>query len=133
MPKKSKHRKMHKAKRGGKASSLLNVDFGSHGLKSLEACWISSRQIEAARRVIAKYTKKGGKIWIRIFPDRSVTQKGGEIPMGKGKGTVDHYIASVKPGMVMYEIDGLPEDQAKEALALAAYKLPVKCKVVKKD
>jgi len=124
---------MHKAKRGGKASSLLNVDFGSHGLKSLEACWISSRQIEAARRVIAKYTKKGGKIWIRIFPDRSVTQKGGEIPMGKGKGTVDHYIASVKPGMVMYEIDGLPEDQAKEALALAAYKLPVKCKVVKKD
>ncbi|HNV12755.1 MAG TPA: 50S ribosomal protein L16 [bacterium] len=133
MPKKTKHRKMHKAKRGGKASSLLNVDFGSHGLKSLEACWISSRQIEAARRVIAKYTKKGGKIWIRIFPDRSVTQKGGEIPMGKGKGTVDHYIASVKPGMVMYEIDGLPEDQAKEALALAAYKLPVKCKVVKKD
>lgn len=133
MPKKTKHRKMHKAKRGGKASSLLNVDFGSHGLKSLEACWISSRQIEAARRVIAKYTKKGGKIWIRIFPDRSVTQKGGEIPMGKGKGTVDHYIASVKPGMVMYEIDGLPENQAKEALALAAYKLPVKCKVVKKD
>lgn len=133
MPKKTKHRKMHKAKRGGKASSLLNVDFGSHGLKSLEACWISSRQIEAARRVIAKYTKKGGKIWIRIFPDRSVTQKGGEIPMGKGKGTVDHYIASVKPGMVMYEIDGLPEDQAKEALELAAYKLPVKCKVVKKD
>ncbi len=133
MPKKTKHRKMHKAKRGGKASSLLNVDFGSHGLKSLEACWISSRQIEAARRVIAKYTKKGGKIWIRIFPNRSVTQKGGEIPMGKGKGTVDHYIASVKPGMVMYEIDGLPEDQAKEALALAAYKLPVKCKVVKKD
>lgn len=133
MPKKTKHRKMHGAKRGGKASSLLNVDFGSHGLKSMEACWISSRQIEAARRVIAKYTKKGGKIWIRIFPDRSVTKKGGEIPMGKGKGGVDHYIAAVKPGMIMYEVDGLTDDQAKEALELAAYKLPVKCKVVKKD
>ncbi len=124
---------MHKAKRGGKASSLLNVDFGSYGLKSLEACWISSRQIEAARRVIAKFTKKNGKIWIRIFPDRSVTQKGGEIPMGKGKGSVDHYIAPVKPGMIMYEIDGLTEKESVEALNLAAYKLPVKCKVVKKD
>jgi len=133
MPKKTKHRKMHKAKRGGKASSLLNVDFGSYGLKSLEACWISSRQIEAARRVIAKFTKKNGKIWIRIFPDRSVTQKGGEIPMGKGKGSVDHYIAPVKPGMIMYEIDGLTEKESVEALNLAAYKLPVKCKVVKKD
>lgn len=133
MPKKTKHRKMHKAKRGGKASSLLNVDFGSYGLKSMEACWISSRQIEAARRVIAKYTKKNGKIWIRIFPDRSVTQKGGEIPMGKGKGAVDHYICPVKPGMIMYEIDGLTEEQSLQALNLAAYKLPVKCKIVKKD
>jgi large subunit ribosomal protein L16 len=133
MPKKTKHRKMHKAKRGGKASSLLNVDFGSYGLKSMEACWITSRQIEAARRVIAKYTKKNGKIWIRIFPDRSVTQKGGEIPMGKGKGAVDHYICPVKPGMIMYEIDGLTEEQSLQALNLAAYKLPVKCKIVKKD
>lgn len=133
MPKKTKYRKMHKAKRGGKASTLLNVDFGSYGLKSLEACWITSRQIEAARRVIAKYTKKTGKIWIRIFPDRSVTQKGGEIPMGKGKGSVDHYIVPVKPGTIMYEIDGLSEKESIEALNLAAYKLPVKCKVVKKD
>ena len=133
MPKKTKHRKQHKAKRGGKSSSLLNVDFGSYGLKSIESCWITSRQIEAARRVIAKYTKRGGKTWIRIFPDRPVTKKGGEIPMGKGKGSVDHYIANIKPGMIMYEVDGLTEEQAKKALELAAYKLPVKCKFVKKD
>jgi large subunit ribosomal protein L16 len=133
MPKKTKHKKMHKAKRGGKASSLLNLDFGSYGLKSLKSCWITSRQIEATRRVIAKYTKKNGKTWIRIFPDRSVTAKGGEIPMGKGKGAVDHYVAIVKPGMIMYEIDGLTEEQSLKALSLAAYKLPVKCKIVKKD
>ncbi len=133
MPKKTKYRKSHKGKRGGKASSLTNVDFGSYGLKSLEACWISSRQIEAARRVITKYTKKGGRIWIRIFPAKPVTQKGGEIPMGKGKGSVDHYVVAVKPGMVMYEIEGLKEEEAKTALELAAYKLPIKCKFVKKD
>jgi len=133
MPKKTKYRKSHKGKRGGKASSLTNVDFGSYGLKSLEACWISSRQIEAARRVITKYTKKGGRIWIRIFPAKPVTQKGGEIPMGKGKGAVDHYVVAVKPGMVMYELDGLTEEMAKTALELAAYKLPIKCKFVKKD
>jgi large subunit ribosomal protein L16 len=133
MPKKTKYRKSHKGKRGGKASSLTNVDFGSYGLKSLEACWISSRQIEAARRVITKYTKKGGRIWIRIFPDKPVTQKGGEIPMGKGKGSVDHYVVAVKPGMVMYEVEGLTEEMAKTALELAAYKLPIKCKFVKKD
>lgn len=133
MPKKTKYRKSHKGKRGGKASSLTNVDFGSYGLKSLEACWISSRQIEAARRVITKYTKKGGRIWIRIFPAKPVTQKGGEIPMGKGKGAVDHYVVAVKPGMVMYEIEGLTEEAAKTALELAAYKLPIKCKFVKKD
>ena len=133
MPKKTKYRKSHKGKRGGKATSLTNVDFGSYGLKSLEACWISSRQIEAARRVITKYTKKGGRIWIRIFPAKPVTQKGGEIPMGKGKGSVDHYVVAVKPGMVMYEIEGLKEEEAKTALELAAYKLPIKCKFVKKD
>ncbi|MFA5420841.1 MAG: 50S ribosomal protein L16 [Patescibacteria group bacterium] len=133
MPKKTKHRKTHKAKRGGKASSLLNLDFGSYGLKSLEPSWITSRQIEATRRVIAKYTKKTGKTWIRIFPDRPITQKGGEIPMGKGKGSVDHYVAIVKPGMIMYEIDGLSEEQSMKALTLAAYKLPVKCKIIKKD
>ena len=132
MPKKTKHRKSHKGRRGGKATRLIKVSFGSFGLKSLEPHWVTSRQIEATRRVLTRYTRKGGKIWIRIFPDKPVTKKGGEIPMGKGKGTVDHYVAVVKPGMVMFEMDGVPEENAKEAMNLAAYKLPVKCKFVKK-
>ncbi|MDD4271516.1 MAG: 50S ribosomal protein L16 [Patescibacteria group bacterium] len=132
MPKKTKWRKMHKRRRGGKATRMINVSFGDYGLKSLEACWISSRQIEAARKVLTKYIKKGGKIWIRIFPDKSVTAKGGEIPMGKGKGAVDHYVAVVKPGMVMFEIAGVSEAEAKEAMKKAAYKLPIKCKYVTK-
>lgn len=124
---------MHKRRRGGKASRMLNVSFGDYGLKSLEAAWLSSRQIEAARKVLTKYIKKGGKIWIRIFPDKSVTAKGGEIPMGKGKGAVDHYVAVVKPGMVMFEMAGVSETEAKEAMKMAAYKLPVKCKYVIKS
>ncbi len=132
MPKKTKWRKMHKRRRGGKATRMVSVSFGDYGLKSLEACWISSRQIEATRKVLTKYIKKGGKIWIRIFPDKSVTAKGGEIPMGKGKGAVDHYVAVVKPGMIMFEMTGVSETEAKEAMKMAAYKLPVKCKYVAK-
>lgn len=132
MPKKTKWRKMHKRRRGGKATRMISVSFGDYGLKSLGACWISSRQIEAARKVLTKYIKKGGKIWIRIFPDKSVTVKGGEIPMGKGKGAVDHYVAIVKPGMVMFEMTGVNETEAKEAMKMAAYKLPVKCRYVTK-
>ena len=132
MPKKTKHRKSHKGKRGGKATRLTEVNFGSFGLKAVEAHWITARQIEAARRVITKYTKKGGNMWIRIFPDKPVTQKGGEIPMGKGKGAVDHYVVVVKPGAIMFEIEGVDEKTAKEALILAAHKLPIKCKFVKK-
>ena len=132
MPKKTKWRKMHKRRRGGKATRMVNVSFGDYGLKSLEACWVSSRQIEATRKVLTKYIKKGGKIWIRIFPDKSVTVKGGEIPMGKGKGAVDHYVAIVKPGMVMFEMAGVSETEAKEAMKMAAYKLPVKCRYVAK-
>ncbi len=132
MPKKTKWRKTHKRRKGGKATRMINVSFGDYGLKSLEACWVSSRQIEAARKVLTKYIKKGGKIWIRIFPDKSVTAKGGEIPMGKGKGSVDHYVAVVKPGMVMFEMVGVSEEIAKEAMKMAAYKLPVKCKFVAK-
>jgi len=132
MPKKTKYRKEHKRYHSGVASSLLEVSFGTYGLKSISGSWVSSRQIESARRVISKYTKKGGKIWIRIFPDKPVTKKGGEIPMGKGKGAVDHYVAVVKPGMVMFEMDGIPEDKAKEAMNKAAHKLPVKCKFVTK-
>lgn len=132
MPKKTKWRKMHKRRRGGKATRMISLGFGDYGLKSLEASWISSRQIEAARKVLTKYIKKGGKIWIRIFPDKSVTAKGGEIPMGKGKGAVDHYVAVVKPGMIMFEMAGLSEIEAKEAMKMAAYKLPVKCKYITK-
>ena len=132
VPKKTKHRKHHKPKRGGKATSKTNISFGSFGLKASTPHWITSRQIEAARRVMTKYTRKGGKIWIRIFPDIAITKKGGEIPMGKGKGAVDYYIAVVKPGMIMFEIDGLEDEIAKKAMTLAAYKLPVKLKVIKK-
>jgi len=132
MPKKTKWRKQHKRRRGGKASRMVTLSFGDYGLKSLEAHWVSSRQIEAARKVLSKYIKKGGKIWIRIFPDKSVTVKGGEIPMGKGKGSVDHYVAVVKPGMVMFEMAGVTEAEAREAMKMAGYKLPVKGKYIKK-
>lgn len=130
MPKKTKHRKSHKGNRGGKATRKVDVAFGNFGLKSLEAHWITSRQIEAARRVMTKYIKRGGKIWIRIFPDKPVTKKGGEIPMGTGKGPVDHYVAVVKPGMVLFEMGGVNEETAREAIKLAAHKLPVKCRFV---
>ncbi len=132
MPKKTKYRKSHKGRRGGKASRKLTISFGQYALKTMEPCWISSRQIEAARRVMTRYTKRGGKIWIRIFPAKPVTKKGGEIPMGKGKGALDHYVAVVKPGMIMFEMDGVEESVAKEAMRLAAYKLPVKCKIIVK-
>lgn len=132
MPKKQKYRKSQKGKRGGKATRLINISFGKYALKTTEPHWITSRQIEAARRVMTRYTKRGGKIWIRIFPDKPVTKKGGEIPMGKGKGALDHYVAVVKPGMIMFEMDGVPEKMAKEAMELAAYKLPVKCKFITK-
>ena len=131
-PKKSKYRKSHKGKRGGKATRLVDVSFGSFGLKALEPYWVTSRQLEACRRVMTRYTKRGGKVWIRVFPDKPVTKKGGEMPMGKGKGPVDHHVAVVKPGMVLFEMDGIAEASAREALEAAAYKLPIKCKFVVK-
>jgi large subunit ribosomal protein L16 len=131
-PKKSKHRKSHKGKRGGIASRMTDVSFGLYGLKSLEAFWVSSRQLEAARRVMTRYIKKGGRIWIRVFPHKPVTSKSGEVPMGKGKGSVDHYVVVVKPGMVLFEMDGITVEQAKEAMESAAHKLPIKCKFVVK-
>jgi large subunit ribosomal protein L16 len=132
MPKKTKYRKMQKGSRGGKATRGVEVSFGKWGIQSLEAHWVSSRQIESARRVMTKFIKRGGKIWIRIFPDKPVTQKGGELPMGKGKGSVDHFVAVVKPGMVLFEMDDVADDIAKEALRRATYKLPVKCRIIKK-
>ena len=106
--------------------------FGAFGLKALSHAWVSSRQIEAARRVLTRYVRRGGKVWIRIFPDRPVTKKGSEVPMGGGKGAPDHYVCTVKPGTVMFELGGVAPDKAMEALKLVAYKLPLKAKVVKK-
>lgn len=133
MPKKTKYRKEHKRRRGGKATRMNTISFGSYGLKATTECWVSSRQIESARRVIAKYIKKNGKLWIRIFPDKPVTNHGGEMPMGKGKGSVDHYVAVVKPGTVMFEVEGLDEKLAKSVLESAAHKLPLKAKFIAKS
>ena len=133
MPKKTKWKKDQKRRRGGKASRNLNISFGSYGLKSMSSCWVTARQIESARRVMTQYVRKGGQIWIRIFPDKPVTAHGGEIPMGKGKGAVDYYVAVIKPGMVMFEMEGINKETAKKAMELASYKLPVKCKFISKD
>ncbi|PIP25097.1 MAG: 50S ribosomal protein L16 [Candidatus Nealsonbacteria bacterium CG23_combo_of_CG06-09_8_20_14_all_36_12] len=131
-PKKVKHRKWRKGRSKGTESRGTELAFGSVGLKSLETCWLSSRQIEAARRAIMRYLKKGGKLWIRIFPDKPVTKKGTEVPMGGGKGSVDHYVFPIKPGRIIFEIDGLKEEIAKEALKKAVDKLPIKTKFVKR-
>ncbi|GMU25892.1 50S ribosomal protein L16 [Patescibacteria group bacterium] len=132
IPKKVKHRKWHKGRGRNKriASNKIALAYGSYGLKAQTPAWISSRQIEAARRVMTRYLRKGGKMWIRIFPDHPITRKGSEVPMGAGKGAVEHYVIPVRPGTVMFEIDGVADDQAKEALRLAAYKLPVKTTVI---
>ncbi len=134
MPKKVKHRKWQKGRGRNRrvATSRLTVAFGEYGLKATSSSWVSSRQIEAARRAITNCTKRGGKVWIRIFPDRPVTNHGNESVMGTGKGAVDHYVAVVKPGMVMFEIAGVSEAEAKEAMRLAGHKLPVRTKIIKK-
>jgi large subunit ribosomal protein L16 len=134
LPKKVKHRKWHKPRRLNKGVATRNntVAFGTHGLKSTTHSWISSRQIEATRRVLTRYVKRGGKVWIRVFPDRPVTKKAAEVPMGGGKGAPDHYVATVKPGTVLFEIGGIDPQLAEEALALASHKLPVKTKIVTK-
>ena len=134
MPKKVKHRKSFKGRRRGKgvASRKTDLSFGSFGLKATGYAWVTSRQIEAVRRTLIRALRKGGKIWIRIFPDKPITTKGNEIPMGGGKGSVDHYIVPVKPGVILFEMDGVPADVAKEAMRLASYKLPVKTTFVSK-
>src|SRR3989338_4334327 len=130
LPKKVKHRKWHKPRRPNKgiASRTNTVAYGNFGLRAGGHAWVTSRQIEAARRVMTRYVRRGGKVWIRIFPDRPMTKKGSEIPMGGGKGTPDHYVSTVKPGAILFEMAGLPEDQAREALTLAGHKLPLKSK-----
>jgi large subunit ribosomal protein L16 len=130
IPKKVKHRKHHRGKSNGKAMSGNFVAFGSYGLKSLENSWVTSRQIEAARRAMTRYIQRGGKIWIRIFPDKPITSHGNESPMGAGKGAVDHFVAVVQKGRVLFEMDGVTADQAAEAMRLASHKLPVKTRFV---
>jgi len=134
MPKKVKHRKIQRGGAiRGKANRGSKISFGSFGLKSLDANLVSARQIEAARRAMTRYIQRGGKIWIRIFPDKPMTKKGDETPMGKGKGAVDHFVAVVKPGTVMFEMEGVKREVAKEAMRLASYKLNVKTKFVTKE
>jgi large subunit ribosomal protein L16 len=131
MPKRVKYRKQMRGRMKGKESRGVEVHFGDYGLQALEPGWVSARQIEAARRAITRALKRRGKVWIRIFPDKPYTQKPAETRMGKGKGNVEYWVAVVKPGRIMFEVGGgLPEDIAKEALALAAYKLSIKTKIV---
>lgn len=135
IPKKVKHRKWHNKpipKTGNVASRKTTLAFGDYGLKSLEGSRITARQIEAARRAMTRFVQRGGKIWVRVFPQRPVTVKGGEIRMGGGKGAVDHYVGIVKPGTVLFEIAGVSEEQAREAMRLASHKLPVKTSFIQK-
>jgi large subunit ribosomal protein L16 len=132
-PKRVKYRKAHRGTRKGTAQSGNTIDFGEYGLQAQEAFWVTSRQIEAARRVMVRYLRRGGKMWIRIFPDKPVTKKPAETRMGSGKGSVDHWVAVVKPGRMLFEISGLKENMAREAMHLAAYKLPLATKFVAKE
>ena len=130
MPKKVKHRKVMRGKRRGKAFRGSEVTFGDYGLKALKCGWITARQIEAARIAMTRFVKRGGKIWIRVFPDKPITKKPAETRMGKGKGAPEDWVAVVKPGKILYEMEGVPEDVAKEAMRLAAHKLPIRTKFV---
>jgi large subunit ribosomal protein L16 len=129
-PKKTKYRKSMKCRTTGIETRGTNVDFGRYALKAMGAKWIDSRQIEAARRAMTRYIKRGGKVWIRVFPDKPVTKKPNEVTMGSGKGSPDHFVTKVRPGRILFEMDGVTEDVAKEALRLAAHKLPIKTKFV---
>jgi len=132
MPKRVKYKKMQKGRSKGIEQRGTELTFGSYGLKSLETCWISARQIEAARRAILRFFKKGGKLWIRIFPQKPITSKGTEFSMGGGKGAVSHYVFPIKPGRIIFELEGIKEEAARQALKIAADKLPIKTKFIKK-
>jgi large subunit ribosomal protein L16 len=132
MPKRVKYRKQMRGRMTGKADRGADVQFGEFGLQALEPAWITQRQIEAARRAIVRYIKRRGRIWIRIFPDKPVTAKPAETRMGKGKGAVDHWVCVVKPGRVMFEMAGIDESTAREALRLAGFKMPIKTKFIKR-
>ncbi len=134
-PKKVKHRKWHKGRSRGRDIETrgMTLAFGSHGLQAMGSVWMTSNQIESARRVLAKYVKKGGKVWIRIFPDKPITKKPPEVTMGGGKGAVDHYVFPVKTGRILFEIGGISAEQAQEALRQAGYKLPIRTRVVARE
>ncbi len=133
IPKRVKFRRQHRGRMKGKAQSGNTVSFGEYGLQALEPTWITSQQIEAARIAMTRYIKRGGKVWINIFPDKPVTQKPAETRMGKGKGSPEYWVAVVKPGRVMFELTGVSEKIAREAMRLAANKLPIKCRFVKRE
>lgn len=132
-PRKVKHRKHQKGTVKGVSKGAQTVAYGQFGLKTLENRWLTARQIEAARRAMTRFVQRSGKIWIRVFPDKPITAKGQEVPMGKGKGSVDHFVVALKRGRVIFEIDGIEESVAREALRLASHKLPVKTKFVKRE
>ena len=133
VPKRVNRRKTHKGRMRGKAYRGSKVSFGEYGLQALEPTWITNRQIESARVAMTRHIKRGGKVWIRIFPDKPITQKPAETRMGKGKGNPESWVAVVKPGRIMFELEGVPEDVAKRAMELAAAKLPIKCKFVVRE
>jgi len=133
MPKRVKYRRVHRGRMKGKATRGTAVTYGEYGLVATEPGWIKSNQIEAARIAMTRYIKRGGQVWIKIFPDKPVTEKPAETRMGSGKGSPEYWVAVVKPGRVMFEIAGVSEEAAREAIRLAAHKLPIKCKFVKKD
>ena len=133
MPKRVKCRRVQRGRMKGKASRGTTLAYGKYGLVATEPAWISSVQIEAARIAMTRYIKRGGKVWIKIFPDKPITEKPAETRMGSGKGSVEYWVAVVKPGRIMFEMDGVAEDVAKEAMRLASHKLPIKCKFITKE
>lgn len=133
MPKRVKHRKEHRGRMTGASKGGNEVSFGQYGLEALEAAWVTNRQIEAARIAMTRYMRRGGKVWIKIFPSKPVTQKPAETRMGSGKGSPEKWVAVVKPGRILFEIDGVTEEVAREAMRLAAHKLPIKTKFVVRD
>ncbi|MBL8134669.1 MAG: 50S ribosomal protein L16 [Anaerolineae bacterium] len=132
MPKRVKYRKQMRGRMKGTASRGASVHFGEFGLQALEPCWLSSRQIEAARRTMVRYVRRRGKIWIRIFPDKPFTKKAAETRMGSGKGSVEYWVAVIRPGRVLFEMGGITEEEAREALRLAAHKLPIRTRFIKR-
>ena len=131
-PKKTKFRKQHRGRLKGKASRGNTINFGDYAIQALEPTWLTSRQIEATRRTITRYTKRGGKLWITVFPDKPITARAAESRMGSGKGSVEYWVAIVKPGHILFELSGVPLKLAKEALLIASYKLPIKTKFLTK-